>query len=165
MGVYSDKPVAMPTFATSVLTLFTPDVKANLALGISLLSPLLSFLFGVRDRAVLRATCRYIEAWNDGEAYINVHIVNQGRRPIILRMWSGVESGGKNWVGTYLGDHKAGLRLGEHEIYEFNLRRDDLYAMTPDEDVVFADLWVEDTIGRRHKVGNAKASIAKLNRT
>lgn len=144
---------------------FTPDIKANIALAISLLSPLIAFSIGFRDRAVLRITSSYVTAWNDGNPYVHVHIVNQGRRPIILRMWAGVEASGVGWVGTFLGDYKAGLRLGEHEIFEFQLRRDDLYAVTPEDDVIFSDLWVEDTLGRRHKVKDAKVNIAKLHET
>ena len=77
-----------------------------------------------------------------------------------MRMWGG--SDGKEWSGNYFDNQKEGLRLAEHEMHDFNIERDGLSNPTPDADIIYADLWVEDTLGRRHKIKDAKANVAKL---
>jgi hypothetical protein len=37
------------------------------------------------------------------------------------------------WIGTYLGKDESGLRLGEHERFDHNLERGDLFEQTPDD--------------------------------
>jgi hypothetical protein len=78
-------------------------------------------------------------------------------------MWGGDD--GKEWSGSFFGNDKQGLRLAEHEMHEFTLHRDDLYVPTPYADIIYADLWVEDTLGRRHRIKDAKANVAKLRST
>ena len=80
---------------------------------------------------------------------------------MILRMWAGANKDG-NYVGTFLGKGKAGLRLAEHERHDFTIFKEDLIGITPENDVHFDDLWFEDTLGRRHFVKNAKANIQSL---
>jgi hypothetical protein len=130
-----------------------------LAVCISVASLLVSGFSYFRDRAVLKATSQFIQP-PDESPYVYVRIVNKGRRSIILRMWGG--SDGKDWSGNYFGNAKEGLRLAEHEMHDFIINRDGLYNPTPDADIIYADLWVEDTLGRRHKIKNAKANVARL---
>lgn len=131
------------------------------ALFVSVVSLGFSTYFGLRDRAVLRTSSSYSGGWEGGSASVTVSVVNAGRRPIVIRMWAGAEND-KNWVGTYIGAEQRGLRLGEHERFDLTLRSHDLYATTPEDDFWIADLWFEDTLGRRHKVKDAKANIRKL---
>jgi hypothetical protein len=130
-----------------------------IAIVISVGSLLVSGFNYFRDRAVLKATSRFIEPPEDNP-YVYVRIVNKGRRPIILRMWGGTD--GKEWSGRFFDKAKEGLRLAEHEMHDFTIDRDGLYNPTPDADIVYSDLWVEDTLGRRHKIKGAKANVAKL---
>jgi len=134
---------------------------AALALVVSALSFGVSVFSSWRDRARLVTSSRFIAWWDDNDAHVNVFVVNTGRRPLILRMWVGAESK-DNWVGTYLGTEKSGLRLGEHERHEFKLKKQDLLEFTPDGDVSIQDLWFEDTLGRRHLVKGARENLAKL---
>lgn len=130
-----------------------------IATGISALALIVSSLNYVRDRAWLQATCKFVQP-PESNPYVYVHIVNKGRRPIILRMWGGTD--GKEWSGSFFGNEKEGLRLAEHEMHDFTIDREGLFNPTPYTDIVYADLWVEDTLGRRHKIKGAKASLAKL---
>jgi hypothetical protein len=75
-------------------------------------------------------------------------------------MWGGTD--GKEWSGSFFGNEKEGLRLGEHEMHDFSIDREGLFNPTPHVDIVYADLWVEDTLGTRHKIKGAKANVAKL---
>ena len=137
------------------------EIISAIALFVSILSLLASVLFNLRDRAHVIATCRFMPWWEENSAHVSVTVVNAGRRPIILRMWAGAESKEK-WVGTSLGERGTGLRLAEHETYEFSIQKHELIAVTPDEDVSIQDLWFEDTLGRRHPVKDAKANLARL---
>ena len=139
-------------------------IVSVVALCVSLTSLGFSAYFGLRDRASLKAACKFTDRWEGSSASISVSIVNAGRRPVVLRTWAGVDKDG-NWIGTFFGKDQGGLRLGEHERHDFRLMKDDCYAVTPDEDVVFADLWIEDTLGRRHTVRDATANLAKLHAT
>ena len=65
------------------------------------------------------------------------------------------------WFGDYLGDHKVGLRLGEHEGHDLTLEKSDLLGGR-DGDLIAYDLQVEDSLGRRHSVRDAKGSIESL---
>ena len=137
------------------------DIIAAIALLISILSLAISTAFSARDRANLKAKCVYLPHWEENPAHISVSIVNAGRRPLIVRMWAGAETKEK-WVGTYIGESKVGLRLGEHEHYEMKLEKSDLFCHTPDEVVEIRDLWFEDSLGRKHKVKDAAKNLAKL---
>ena len=80
---------------------------------------------------------------------------------MVLRMWVGAGSI-EIWVGTYVGDERSGLRLGEHTIYGFKLKKQDLPEFAPDGDVSIHDLWFDDTLGRRHLVQGARENLAQL---
>jgi hypothetical protein len=66
-------------------------------------------------------------------------------------------------VGKYLGKRNSGLRLAEHERVEVNLEAEDAIGMTAEEgSIVFTDLWVEDSLGRRYRVKNAREHLGVL---
>jgi hypothetical protein len=132
-----------------------------IALVISIGSLAASLYFNLRDRAKVEAKSKYYPGFEDGVPMIEMSVVNAGRRPVVLRMWGGTDSSG-DWAGTMINSNEGGKRLAEHERYEVKLTRGDLIAFTPDDDVVFVDLWFEDTLGRRHRVLNARDHARKL---
>ena len=52
--------------------------------------------------------------------------------------------------------------MGENERFDLKITKDDLVAITPDGEVAFVDLWIEDTLGCRYPVVNAKENIKNL---
>jgi hypothetical protein len=137
------------------------EILAILAFVVSVTSLSFSAYFGLRDRGRVRAESKFHPASEYTYARMAITLVNEGRRPIVLRMLVGTSEDGK-WVGEYLGKKKGGLRLGEHERLDMNIEREDAVGMTADDDIVFADLWVEDSLGRRYRVKNAKDHLQKL---
>lgn len=129
-----------------------------IALLVSVASVCFSVYFNFRDRAHLKTKSVYYDDPDEyGSPVIKFDVVNAGRRPIVLRMWGGTEEGDK-WTGTMLGTDGAGLRLAEHEVFEKRLHAADLEELTPDSEVSFRDLWVEDSLGRRHSIKDAKGT-------
>lgn len=139
----------------------TSELISSLALVVSILSAAFTIYFNFRDRPKLVVKSKFHSGYEPGDERMTVTIVNAGRRPIILRTWAGEDNTGE-WVGTFLGENHAGLRLGENEHYEFSLLRHELGAYTPNSEVMFFDLWVEDSHGKRHRVKDAKANIERL---
>ncbi len=139
----------------------TSDIIASLALVVSVLSAGVTFYFHFRDRPELLLKSTFTSGYDPGTERIVISIVNAGRRPAILRMWAGVDAAG-HWVGSYFGGERAGLRLGESEHFEFSLSKHELWASTPDAEVKFLDIWVEDSLGKRHQVKDSKINIARL---
>ena len=138
------------------------EIISVIALLVSIGSLGFFIYFNYRDRAHLKATSRFYPGDPDyGPPHISVTIVNAGRRPIILRMWGGTDKE-DHWVGHFLGEGKSGLRLGEHERHDLSLEKDDLFAATLTDDVLFENLWVEDSLGRRHPIKDAKANVKQL---
>lgn len=137
------------------------EVMSIVALVVSILSFGFSVYFNSRDRARLVAQSRFIPGSDDGFAQVSITIVNAGQRPVILHMWAGEDEKGI-WIGQILGEKGAGLRLAEHERHDLDLKKEDLYQQTPDGEILITDIWFEDTLGRRHKVKNAKTNISKL---
>ena len=138
-----------------------PEVISIVALLVSVATFAFWIYFNFRDRANIKTTSRFHAASESGSASVDFTVVNAGRRPIILRMWSGTDEKGE-WVGTFLGEGKSGLRLGEQERFDHSLARNDLFTQTPDEKIIIADLWVEDTLGRRYEIKDAKKNLALL---
>jgi hypothetical protein len=91
---------------------------------------------------------------------MRITIVNAGRRPLVVRLLVAIPEDG-NWFGDYLGDYKTGLRLGEHEHHEIIWRRQDVLG-GPVHDRIAVDLEVEDSLGRRYPVRDAKKNLQSL---
>ena len=137
------------------------DWLALSALVVSLLSLAVTTRGAFLDRSRLTITSAYREASENGPARIQITLVNKGRRPAILRTFGGRDSAGAT-SGTYLDHQAGGKRLAEHEIHEFTVTKEDTVLFGPDEDLFFAELWIEDSLGRRHKVPNSKQYLARL---
>lgn len=131
------------------------------ALFVSVVSIVTTIYFNLRDRARLVAKSTFYPGWNGDVPSMSVSIVNKGRRPAVLHMWGGVD-GENTWAGTVLNSKEGGLRLGEHARHELRLTKTDLIQDTPDGEIVFTDIWFEDTLGRRHFVLNARKHIALM---
>src|SRR6266404_3009204 len=138
-----------------------PEIISVLALLLSVISLGFSVYFNFRDRANIKTSSKFYAASEFGSASFHFTVVNAGRRPIILRMRGGVDKNG-SWVGTHLGKDQTGLRLGEHERLDHSMKRDDLFEQTPDDVITLVDLWVEDTLGRRYTIKDAKKNLALL---
>jgi len=129
------------------------------AILISISSLTWSIHIGRRDRGKLKATSKFYQpAPGYGSPYLKVKAVNHGRRPVILTMLGSDFSDGSSST-MVLKNHA--LRLGENEAYEEDLRVADGCTMTEEGEEAI-DLWFEDTLGRRHKVENAKENLRKL---
>ena len=137
------------------------EILAILAFLVSVTSLCFSAYFGLRDRGRIRAESKFYPSSEYTYARMAIALVNKGRRPIVLRMLVGTSEDGE-WVGEYLGHKKGGLRLAEHERIDINFEREDAIGMTADHDIVFADLWVEDSLGRRYQVKNAREHLQLL---
>ena len=135
---------------------------AIIAICVSLLSFGCSLYFGLRDRAKIVTRSKFYGGVYGDRPSMVFSIVNAGRRPVVIRMWAGQAATDTDWVGTYLGEGKAGLRLGEHDHHEITLHHEDLLGEAPGNEVCFADLWFEDSLVRHYPVKDAKANIALL---
>ncbi|EKS9805714.1 MULTISPECIES: hypothetical protein [Burkholderia] len=143
----------MPTFA---------EYMSTAAFAVSFVSLCVSAHVAFRDRARLTVSGKFIPASNYGPNRIVVAMVNVGRRPVILRLIGGADAAGK-WSAEYLSRETGGLRLGEHERYEHTFNKDDTIKFHPEDDDLFLKtLWVEDSLGVRHKVPKASQYIERL---
>jgi hypothetical protein len=135
---------------------------AIIAIVISVASLATSAYVAFRDRARLKIVSKFIAASEYGPSRITTTMVNVGRRPVILRMIGGVE--GKNtWSGTYIDHEAGGKRLGENERYDHTFSKEDIVSFQPDgEDIVYDELWVEDSLGIRHSIPKSREHIKKL---
>lgn len=139
------------------------NVLAVIALLISTGALSVSVFNYRRASARLRVTCmRYSCGGPEyGDPYIEVHVVNAGRRPVVLRKIGG--SVGDHWSATCIDFDAGGRRLGEHEHYQHKFRAIDLTSITPEsEEFIFNELWVEDSLGVRHRVQKSRENIQKL---
>jgi hypothetical protein len=137
------------------------EIISVIALLLSVISIGFSVFFNFRDRAKIKTTSTFYPESEFGSASVHFTVVNAGRRPIILRMRGAVDKNGE-WIGTYLGKDQSGLRLGEHERLDHRMEAHDLFEATPDDVITVTDLWVEDTLGRRYLIKDAKKNLALL---
>lgn len=141
------------------------DYMATAALVVSFLSFGTSLYFGLRDRVNLKATSKLYYASGDPRhtAYIEVKVVNQGRRVAILTMFGGILVNGE-WIGTYIGDKGKGIRLEENEYHIEKVSQRELSQYDPIEEDVneYVELWFEDSLGRRHPVRDSIHNIQAL---
>lgn len=137
------------------------DYLSIAAILISIAGFALSFFVVFRDRPRLKVTSKYLDACEYGAAKIQVVLTNRGRRPVIVRLLGGHDSN-REYGGKFFKPDEGGLRLGEDERHELYIERDDTVLFAPDDDVVYDEMWVEDSLGNRHAIPNSKAYIAKL---
>lgn len=140
-------------------------IRSNIALIVSGSSLVLSgvgfALNQFRDRPRLKVSSTLYHD-DDGNPYkIGVTVVNKGRRPVILAMVGGnCRNGG--WGGSDFISN--GIRLGENEHHQFEIDKEGVVAMDryggPDEP--YDLMWVQDTLGNRHKIPNSHEHIAQI---
>lgn len=129
--------------------------------GLAFVASILSLYLHFQDRSVLKIICKFMPGSEYGPAYIAVSIVNAGKRPLIIRMWGGTGENDK-WIGNFLGEKRQGLRLGEKERHDMALKKDDMFAISPGVEIIFKELWIEDSLGKRYVVPNSKEYVSKL---
>lgn len=145
------------------MTVSIPIAISTIALVVSLASFGVSLYNSLRDRPRLSIESKFYEGSEyNPESRIAVTLINRGRRPVILRMTGGNDDAG-NWTADMLESDKGGLRLGEHERHEFRIKKDDTIHVMPDDDVItFKEMWVEDSLGTRHKIPKSSEYIRRL---
>lgn len=133
------------------------------ALIVSIVSLMISWYFGFRDKAHIKTFAKFYPYRPDHDrARIEIKIVNSGRRPVILTMFGG-DFKDKGWCGAYIGKEKKGIRLEEHEKYETTVYSEDLVCISPEEEYSeYINFWFENTLGQRYKVNNSEELIKKL---
>lgn len=129
--------------------------------GLAFITSILSLYFHFQDRALLKIISKFMPGSEYGPAHIAVSIVNAGKRPLIVRMWGGNGENGK-WIGQFLGEKRQGLRLGEKERHDMALKKDDMFVISPGVEIIFNELWIEDSLGKRYAVPNSKEFVSKL---
>ena len=136
--------------------------ESHIALIISSLSLSLSFWAVFKDRNRLAISSQFIDAHPDyGPDRISFRAVNKGKRPIYLRAIGGkLEKGG--WLNIHIGDGELGKKLEEGQNYEDEFKIDDIEAEGPDFSDQFIELWIEDSLGRRHKIPKSRKFINRL---
>lgn len=139
----------------------TSDIIAIVAVAISIASLAASFYAIFLDRPRLKVSSKYFGDSEYGSRRIVVTFVNVGRRPVILRLFGGHDETG-DWVGSFLGKEEGGLRLGEHERHEFTIRKEDTVQISPEGDIFFVQMWVEDSLGVRHPIPSSEKHIKLL---
>lgn len=151
--------------------MYMPDSTyiSLIALGTSVLSLFVSIYNSGRDSARLRVTSRFVAAWQSFDAIIYVDIVNTGRRTMILdahvsaatiRNRFGLRKT-VNWSGVYF-EYRKGLALAERETHTIEIRVPDLIHDSGEDMFECDDMWIEDTLGHRHKIKQIRPNIAKL---
>jgi hypothetical protein len=137
------------------------------ALIVSLVSLTFSTLAYFRDRPNLKIEAkRYFSDETPG--YIEIKAVNAGRRPNYLVMLWGSEGDGPR-SGSYLDYGGPGIKLNEYEFKTFKVthlpRGENQYsatAMSDDEFIEFDQMWIEDSLGKNHKVPKMNALLREL---
>ncbi|MFS2138540.1 hypothetical protein [Duganella sp. Dugasp56] len=147
------------------------DALPWIAIGISLISPVIAAFNFFNDRAALQATSTYEEGWEGFTACIRINIVNKGRRLIILHSWGGAATNGRfirridgnKWMTMQLAGSE-GHALTELKPYPpLVLEASDLeFELADGTDFMMDDIWIIDTVGRRHSIKGIREDVAKL---
>lgn len=134
------------------------------ALLISLASLVISIRSHLQDHGRIHAFSTFHEGQDEkyDPPILSISIINRGRRPVILRLLGG-DIKPTGWSGTYYNYSKGGNRLGEGERHDQQLGMEDLVSNDSEGNFNnFIDLWVEDTLGRRVKIKDARENIEKF---
>lgn len=135
------------------------------ALLVSLVSLVMSLYTTMLDRVNIKAfSTLYMRHEYNPQTYIQIKVVNHGRRTAVLTMFGGdLKDGG--WEGTHLGDKGLGLYLAENEFHKLDLTPDRVFCVGPENDGEYVDLWFEDSQGRRYRVNDARKHLEEMKRT
>ena len=134
---------------------------------VSLVSLTFSSLSYLRDRPRLKVFARWYRS-DETPGYIEVKVVNVGRRPMYLTMlWGHIQSGGG--IGSSFDYGGPGIKLGEHEFKVFRIthlrRGSDEYDASGcfDEDQYdFVRMTIEDSTGAIHKMPQVDKCLKSL---
>jgi hypothetical protein len=129
--------------------------------GLAFITSILSLYLHFQDKPLLKIISKFVPGSEYGPAYVAVSIINAGKRPLIVRMWGGSDKNGE-WIGQFIEKKREGFRLGEKERYDIALKKDDMFVSSPGVDIVFNELWIEDSLGKRYAVPNSKEYVSKL---
>lgn len=161
----------MPTWFLERIQELTPtNWIAVIALVVSLISLAISTLGYLRDRPKLKIKARLYQSDEEQRApgFIEVNVVNIGRRPIYLVLLWGTNQDGVG-SGKYFDYQGPGIKLGEHEFKTFRLthlpRGADQYAaedVIDDEIIEFERMSIEDSTGKRHNVSGIRPLLIAL---
>lgn len=158
----------------------TSDVLAIVALLISGLSFVLSFLAFRTDRGILKAWCELRFNHHkalEGDPELHVYAVNIGKREMTLKYLLIKRTNGfsniflrepgfiKNANGIVVGlpdilEHEIGINLTESRMHHVVFSSND-WATFYDETGICDELYFEDSIGTKHKVRNRNQAITK----
>jgi len=143
-----------------IASLQSSDYISLVAIVIALLSFAASFYFGYRDRVKVKAFSEIYQS-DDGSAYMEIRIVNHGRRVAVITMFGGnLENGG--WQATHIGEKGLGIRLAEREFHKKFLSKGEVVSVSPEGESEYVNLWFEDSLGKRHPVKNAEKHLRLL---
>ena len=101
-----------------------------------------------------------------GPPFLEVKVVNRGRRVAILTTFGGKLDDG-TWISTHIGKDGQGIKLAENEYHVERLNRRELQQVDPSTGDMreYEELYFEDSLGRRHSVRHSRRDIAKLKAT
>ncbi|WP_175456029.1 hypothetical protein [Polaromonas sp. JS666] len=141
------------------------------ALAVSMASFVFSWLTFRRDSPRLKIEARrYGSDWScNALGYIEVKIMNSGRRPIYLTMLWGRGACG-NSTGRPLDYGGPGIKLNEHEfkilsVIGLKREKDEFEPVGfdgDDDSFDFERIWIEDSLGKRHEIPGMKALLPAL---
>jgi hypothetical protein len=66
------------------------------------------------------------------------------------------------WMSTHVGTNEFGVKLEEGQAFEYTWAIEDVLVQGPDFEDEFRTIWLEDSLGRRHKVPKAEQNIKQL---
>ncbi|MFN3731311.1 hypothetical protein [Comamonas testosteroni] len=137
------------------------NVLASIAIVISILSLLVSIYPHMVDRSRVKILSKIITPF-ESEPYINLVVVNKGRRAIRIRLVGGLWDK-KMYFGNIESGPGGGRVLEEHGRFESKLYANDLIYSDPNgEDFIPEVLFIEDTVGNRYFARESRKQIKEL---
>ncbi|UDF33796.1 UNVERIFIED_ORG: hypothetical protein LHJ69_14360 [Shinella sp. XGS7] len=147
------------------------DIIAIAALAVSALSLIISAVMAWNDRPRLRVESTYSRGFEDSEESMVVHLVNVGRRPVVLVLYGGSEAPTswrerlwprkRRWSANYFNPNP--LVLEEQRHHELRITKHDTIGFIPNgRDIWFNTMWVSDSRKRRYEIPGAREHIKKL---
>lgn len=143
------------------------DLISILALIVSLVSAGFSISFGLRDRAAIRTTSKYLPAEQDQEGPISppvlvLEVANFGRRDVYLE-YLYVQYGRSGHLSmaetTWEGDKFGRCRLGEGDKYTQAFDPDNDGILKDEQGEEATDIFFQDSLNRRYHARDAGAQI------
>jgi hypothetical protein len=145
-----------------MMKLQASDWLAVAALLVSIVSLGISLYATLLDRIKIKAfSTLYKPHELNPHTWIEVKVVNHGRRTAVLTMFGGDIKGG-GWQGSPLSDRGLGLHLAENEFHKLDLTPEQVFFVGRENDEEYVDLWFEDSQGRRHRVKNARKHLQEM---